>query len=436
MTEAQRNHPLYLAWRRFSHSRLGLASGVVLGILYLVALLAGFLSPNGLTTQNPQAVYQPPQGIHLVRDGRLVPPFVYQLKKERDPVTFITAYREDPQRPTPIRLLVRQTEPYRLLFWQSNLRLWGVAQSEGTFYPLGTDQFGRCLLSRILVGSQVSLTVGVIGVLISFALGILLGGISGYFSGQRFDIWPGLAGRAPLANRLFWALCALTLGLLWIYGLGQAWPFLSHSLAGAAITVVLGGGGLFWLVRVAWRGLSLDLDSLIQRATEVLLSVPRLPILMALATVIPASWPSSYVYLGIIAVLSFIGWAGLARVVRGQVLAVREVDYVTAAGAVGASSLRIIGRHILPNLSSYLIVSATLALPGYIIGESALSFLGLGIKEPMASWGLLLKDAQSFQGLYLYPWLLTPGILIFISVLAYNFLGDALRDAADVRSVD
>lgn len=436
MTEAQRNHPLYLAWRRFRRSRAGLASAWVLGLLYLVALLAGFLSPNGLTTQNPQAVYQPPQRIHIVRDGQLVRPFVYQLKKERDPVTFITAYREDPQRPTPLRFLVRQNEPYRLLFWQSNLRIGGVPQTEGTFFPLGTDQFGRCLLSRMLVGSQVSLTVGVIGVLISFALGILLGGVSGFFSGQRFRLLPGLSSPGSLLLKLAWSLVALGLVAVWMYGILLAWPFLSRSAVGAAMTILLGGGGLLWLLLLVWRGLELDLDSVIQRTTEVLLSIPRLPILMALATVIPASWPSSYVYLGIIAVLSFIGWAGLARVVRGQVLAVREVDYVTAAGALGASGFRIIGRHILPNLTSYLIVSATLALPGYIIGESALSFLGLGIKEPMASWGLLLKDAQNFQGLYLYPWLLTPGILIFISVLAYNFLGDALRDAADVRSVD
>jgi peptide/nickel transport system permease protein len=207
----------------------------------------------------------------------------------------------------------------------------------------------------------VSLTVGIVGVAISFAIGMVIGGLSGYYAGA--------------------------------------------------------------------------LDTLLQRLIEILLSIPRLPILLALATIIPASWPSTYVYIGIIAVLSLIGWAGLARVIRGQVIAMRDLEYVAAARASGLRDLRIILRHIMPNLSSYLIVTATLALPGYILGESALSFLGLGVKEPMASWGLLLRDAQNFNSLHLYPWLLAPGALILISVMAFNFLGDALRDAADLQSL-
>jgi peptide/nickel transport system permease protein len=207
----------------------------------------------------------------------------------------------------------------------------------------------------------VSLTVGLVGVVISFGIGMVVGGISGYYAGT--------------------------------------------------------------------------LDTMVQRLIEILLSIPRLPILLALATVIPASWPSTFVYVGIVAVLSLIGWAGLARVIRGQVLAMRDLEYVAAARATGLRDLRIILRHIMPNLASYLIVTATLALPGYILGESALSFLGLGVKEPMASWGLLLRDAQNFNALHLYPWLLAPGAFIIISVMAFNFLGDALRDAADLQSV-
>ena len=357
---------LALAWRRYRKSRLGVLGGWVLVVLYLTALLSPFLSPYDITAQHQGHEYAPPTPLHFLAGGQLTRPFVYGTRETRDPVTFARKTAIDPSVRVPLEFFVHG-EPYTFFGLHTDVHLFGLpAQPGGSppvyYFPFGSDQLGRDLFSRTLVGGQVSLTVGVIGVAISFALGILMGGLSGYYGGLT--------------------------------------------------------------------------DTLIQRAVEVLLSFPRLPILLALSTLIPARWPSGWVYLGIVAVLSLIGWAGLARVLRGQVLAIRGLEYVSAAQALGTRDLRIIWRHITPNLSSFLLVTATLALPGYILGESALSFLGLGIKEPMTSWGLLLSDArrEGFQTLNLYPWLLLPGLFLVVTILAFNFFGDALRDAADVQT--
>jgi peptide/nickel transport system permease protein len=351
--------PWRLAVRRFRRNRLGVVGFWMLVVLYLITIFAPFIAPYAIETQHFEAPLQPPQGVSMLHRGQLRLPFTYSLKVERDPDTFQKKYVPNVDDPQPIRLFV-QGEEYSFFGFKSNLHLFGV--SSGYFFPLGTDKLGRCLLSRVLVGSQVSMTVGLIGILISFSIGIVMGGISGFYGGV--------------------------------------------------------------------------VDLLIQRVIEVLMSFPRLPILLTLSYIIPANWSGGAVYISIVAVLALIGWSGLARVVRGLVLSAKNVDYVQSAKALGASDLRIILRHITPNLTSYLIVTATLAIPGYILGESALSFLGLGVKEPMTSWGILLSEVRDtgFSVLTSTPWLLAPGVMIIISVLAFNFFGDALRDAADTQT--
>ncbi len=351
--------PTRIFWRQLRKSPLAIIGGGVLGLLYLLALCAPFVAPYSQEDMDRQRYFHPPQQVHWIgANGFSLRPFVHPTTLV-DPGTF--AYAEDESREFPIRLFVRGDRYTLLGAVETNLHLFGVDEP-GRFYVLGTDSFGRDLLSRLLYGSQISLTVGLVGIVISFALGLVLGGIAGYFGGMA--------------------------------------------------------------------------DTLIMRFTELLLSIPSLYLIIALRGVIPIDLPSQQVYLGIVAILAFIGWAGLARIIRGLVLSIRRNEFVTAAEALGFSRARIIIGHILPNTMSFVIVAATVAVPGYILGEVVLSFLGVGVQEPAASWGNMLNQARSLRALTSFPWLLyVPGTAIFVTVMAFNFLGDGLRDALDPRRV-
>jgi len=352
--------PARLFWRQFRKSPLGIAGGVLLVLFYATALFAPFIAPYGPATMDRERFYHPPQRLHFREAGGRIhfTPFVYQtvLEDARD-----FRFREDLARPQPLRFFVRG-EPYRLFgLVPASRHLYGVDPPSHVFL-LGADPFGRDVLTRLLYGAQISLTVGLVGIAISFTLGLLLGGISGYFGG-------------------------------WV-------------------------------------------DNLVMRGTELLLSIPGLYLIIALRAVFPVRLPSQWVYLAIVGILAFIGWAGLARVVRGMVLSIRRQEFVAAAEALGVPRLRIIARHILPNTMSFVIVAATLSIPGYILGEVFLSFLGVGVQEPSASWGNMLNQARSLRVLTSFPWLLwAPGTAIFLTVMAFNFFGDGLRDALDPRRV-
>lgn len=347
---------LALSWRKFKRNKLAIMSSVILLLLLVLTVFSGFFSPHSYTEPHYNFAYLPPQPIHFLDHGHLSWPFVYGIKRELDPDTLTWKYSVDKNRKSYIKFFVRG-EPYVLLgVFKTNIHLFGTA-SDCPIFLFGTDKIGRSLFSRVLWGGKISLSVALLGTLITTILGMVGGGISGYYGG-------------------------------WV-------------------------------------------DMFIQRFTELLMSIPTLPLWMALSTALPRDWSSIKVFFGVTVLMSLVSWGGFSREIRALVLSRREEDFVFAAKAVGASDTRIIVRHILPTTLSHAIVLSTLTMPMFILGESSLSFLGLGIRPPMASLGVLLADAQNIQTIVQHPWLMIPGLFIIIIVLAVNFIGDGIRDAAD-----
>jgi peptide/nickel transport system permease protein len=347
-----------LMWWRFRKHKLAVASAFVIGFIYLVALFCEFIATYDPEKRDQSFAYAPPQKLRFVDEaGFHLRPFVYGLKGERDQKTRRLIFVEDRQVKYPVRFFVRGHE-YRLwglLRWDRHLI--GVEGKDATLYLLGTDRLGRDQFSRLVYGARLSTSIGLVGVTLSFILGILIGGVSGYYGGA--------------------------------------------------------------------------VDNVVQRTIEFLRAIPTIPLWMGLSAALPPHWSPVKVYFGITVILSLIGWTGLARVVRGRFLALRQEDFVMAAALAGASEMRIIVRHMVPSFLSHIIASLTLSIPSMILSETALSFLGLGLRPPAISWGVLLQEAQNFRSVALAPWLLAPGAAVVITVLAFNFMGDGLRDAAD-----
>lgn len=360
LTRDQERFYLASQWRlmlwKLARHRVAVIAGVILLVMYASTLVSEILAPYELHTRNTDFIYAPPQEVRWFHEDRFVGPFTYRMTKSLNMTTLKREYAEDTSRAYPVRFFCSG----------DRYRFWGMFEASfhivcpgdgGTMFLLGTDRLGRDVLSRVIYGTRISLTIGLLGVALSFGLGLVFGGIAGYFGG-------------------------------WV-------------------------------------------DNLIQRIIEVIRSFPELPLWMSLSAVLPVTWSPLFVYFGITMILALLDWTNLARAVRSKLLALREEDYCTAARLMGARPRRIIARHLLPGFMSHLIAAATLSIPSMILGETALSFLGIGLRPPITSWGVLLNEAQNINVVALYPWLMLPVAPVIVVILAFNFFGDGLRDAAD-----
>lgn len=347
-----------LMWWRFRKHKLALGSTFVLAAFYLVATFADFFATTDPHASEAQRSLIAPQSIQWFDEGRFRP-YVFGLRGTRDPNTFKRVYAPDTSTKIPL-VFFAHGEPYKLLgLIPTDRHLLGVegARAPDALVLFGTDVQGRDLWSRLVFATRTSMTIGLVSVALSLVLGVVLGGVSGYFGGAT--------------------------------------------------------------------------DTIIQRIIEILRSIPTIPLWMGLAAAVPSDWSVVQVYFAITIIISLIGWTELARVVRGRFISLKAEDFVMAAELVGCSKARIIFRHMVPSFMSHIIAATTLAIPAIIISETSLSFLGLGLRPPAISWGVLLQDAQDVQALVISPWLLIPAVPVIIAVLAFNFMGDGIRDAAD-----